>query len=596
MGTASVTVTGGTPPYRYYWYNGYRANNVVDSTNPDVLPSDIYGITIVDAAGCITGTPMQTSSSPSVSSQSYDTLASHATFSLSLSTTPANCTNGSVSLAGVSGSPVMPLSYLWSTGATSPSISGLVRGTYTLRATDATGCTAINNATVVQNTTINVNTSPTPATCLANDGAIIGFGSGGVPPYTYLWSNGATTQSQSGLYTGSLTLTVTDANGCIGTGTGTIGASTPITVTYAATASLCTAPTGTATITISGGTPPYTDTFFTSPLQMGVTATNLAPGSYLFHVRDAVGCIRSGSVVVPPIDVMSFNYTTTPALCTLSNGSINTSVTGGVAPLTYSWNTGATTSGITGEPSGSYRVIITDNNGCSITKYPYLGYTSPVTVSLSSTPASCIFTHDGVASAYALGGTAPYFYYWTNGGTTASITGLATGPYWVQVIDASGCVSPYDNNYDYVSYNAYDSTCLCVIKGTVYYDMNNNCIQDAGEPGINHIQMYCSGIGYTYTDAAGNYTFLVPSGSYTISQSIRAYYPLASCQANNIPVSTTAGIGCVHVINFADTITPIHDVSICTWDYFKPVPGNIYTHTTLVTNRGTVTESNILGG
>ncbi|MFI5195572.1 MAG: T9SS type A sorting domain-containing protein [Chitinophagales bacterium] len=583
IATTSVTVTGGTPPYSYSWYD---YSGTVGTTNPITLPSGLYGILIVDAAGCMCGT-INFPYGPS------DTLQPITTYSVTTTSTDANCTNGTAAVVGIPSGAVPPLNYLWSTGATSPSLSGLVMGSYNVTVTDALGCVAYSSAYINQLTTINVNTTPTPATCIANDGAIIGFGSGGTPPYTYLWSNGATTQSQTGLPASSLYLTVTDANGCIGNGYGYISASTPITVTYSSTPSLCISSTGTATLAISGGTAPYTDTFYTVPLQTAVTASNLAPGTYSFHVVDALGCVQDGAVVVPPIDILNLGFTTTAALCTLSNGSMSVAPTGGVSPYTYSWSTGATTPGITSKPAGWYTVTVTDNNHCAKTKTDYLPFTSPVTVGVSSTPASCIFVNDGTASAIGLGGTSPYSYHWSNGGATATISSLATGPYWVDVTDASGCTA---DNYDYVGYNALDSTCFCTIKGVVFYDINGNCIQDPGEPGINNIQVYCSGIGYTYTDASGAYSFIVPAGSYTISQTVLAYYPLAACQLNNIPVTTAAGIGCVHTVDFADAINPIHDVSISTWDYTYAVPGNTYTQACLVSNNGTTTESNILGG
>ena len=601
--TASVTVTGGTPPYNYYWYNIYSFPTTAASTNPALLPSGtfgitIFGITIIDASGCIASTKMSTAFSSSTTTVGYDTLIPTTTFAVTTVTTDANCTNGAATVTSLPGSAMPPLSYLWSTGATSPSIAGLVAGTYPVTVTDALGCVAHGSAHINQLTTITVHTTPTPATCLAGDGAIIGFGSGGTPPYTYLWSNGATTQSQSGLTAGPLNLTVTDANGCTGTGNGTVTASTPITVTYTATPSLCTSPTGTATITIAGGTPPYSNIFYTSPVQTGTVASNLAPGTYSFHVVDAMGCIQNGAVVVPPIDNFTLNFTPTPALCTLSNGSINLSISGGVSPYTYLWSTGATTANISGQPAGNYNVTVTDANGCAKTKTTNLPFTSPVTVGVSSTPASCLFISDGAATAVGIGGTAPYTYKRSNGGTTSTISSLITsyldpGQYWVTVTDASGCVSY--GNYDYVGYNALDSTCFCIIKGTVFYDMNGNCIQDAGEPGIPNIQVFCTGYGYTYTNALGEYYFIVPGGTYTIKQTVLSYYPLSACQSNNIVVSTSPGIGCTHIVNFADSINPIHDVSLCTWDYNHPVPGTTYMQTCIISNHGTITEPNILG-
>jgi uncharacterized repeat protein (TIGR01451 family) len=126
--------------------------------------------------------------------------------------------------------------------------------------------------------------------------------------------------------------------------------------------------------------------------------------------------------------------------------------------------------------------------------------------------------------------------------------------------------------------------------------VNNNCTQDAGEPGIPNIQIYCSGIGYTYTDATGHYSFKVPSGSYTISETVLAFYPLSGCQSNAIPVTAVASAGCIHTVDFANLINPIHDMHISTWDYNYAIPGHAYTQVSVVSNDGTVTEGSILAG
>ena len=214
-----------------------------------------------------------------------------------------------------------------------------------------------------------------------------------------------------------------------------------------------------------------------------------------------------------------------------------------------------------------------------------------MSVGLTTTPASCIFTNDGVITATPMGGTAPYSYGWSSGGTTGTINSLPTGPYWVNVTDATGCTA---SDYTYVPYDATTTDCYCTISGTIYADTNANCTQDTGEVGIQNVQVYCSGRGYTYTDASGHYSFLVPSGTYTVSETVLAYYPLASCQVNGIVVTATAATGCVHTVDFANTIDTIHDMHICTWDYAQPVIGNVYTQVTIVKNNGTVAEDSIL--
>lgn len=584
LGSATVTVTGGTAPYSYQWYDAATMAPVGGNTATVNVPGGYYSVTVTDAAGCVYSSVDSANGSFSVQSIPA--------FSYTVNTTQANCTNGTATVSGLSGG-VSPYTYLWSNGATTSSLSGLTAGSYQVQITDAQGCTVPRSVYVSQSIAINGNVTATPATCTQNNGAMTAFGSGGTPPYTYSWSNGGTTQSITGLATGYYGLTVTDANGCFGTSGGYVSGSTPINATYAATASSCTSATGSATLSVSGGTAPYTITWNTSPVQTGLTASNLPAGNYSFHITDATGCTRNGIAVIPPVHVISAAFTAVNATCTQANGSLQVTPSGGTAPYTYSWSNGAATATASGLAAGSYSVAITDNAGCSVTKWGNVTATSPIVAGLSTTQASCIYTSDGTITAGVSGGTAPYTYTWSNGGTGASISGLATGYYSVHITDAASCTR---NLYTYVGYNAAANNCYCTITGTVYEDLNNNCIKDAGEPGISNIQMHCSGMGYAYTDAGGQYSFKVPTGTYTISETVQGYYPLAACQNNNISVSVTASSGCTNTVNFANVVNPIHDMHISLWDYTYAVPGNTYTQKCIVTNDGTVPESSILAG
>jgi uncharacterized repeat protein (TIGR01451 family) len=584
---------GGMPPFRYTWYNT-GTSGIVGTLNPmPVTAGNTYGVTITDAAGCTYGSLV-------------DPLQAFAyvlpSFSDSVTTTVAGCNNGTASVFATGGG-TAPFTYLWSNGATTASIGGLVMGLYHVTVTDVNGCYASAYGYVNQTITITAPVIPTPSLCTASTGAVIAFGAGGTPPYSYVWSNGATTQSQTGLPGGTYTVNVTDANGCIGSDVGFVGVTTPISVTYTTTPSLCTSATGTATLSISGGTAPYTTTWYTAPPQTGYTAAALISGTYSFDVHDAAGCGQTGSVYVPPVDVVSASFLSVPAVCIAANGSMTAYPTGGVAPYHYLWSTGATTATISSRPAGNYSVKITDNLGCSITKYPYLPSTSPVTIGAISTPATCVYASDGTNTALALGGTPPYSYGWSSGGTTSTISALPYGPYWVFATDAAGCTTP--PYYSYVGYNASASSCYCSIEGTVYHDINGNCTQDAGEPGIPNIQIHIAGgpLGnaYTYTDASGFYSYKVPSGSYTVSQTVLAYYPLSSCQVNNIAVTSVAGTGCINTINFADSMDTVHDMHISTWDYYHPhdptgtaITGHTYTAATIIVNEGSVPEDSVM--
>jgi len=584
MGTATANVTGGTAPYTYQWLDA--SSTVVSTSNPASLPQGIYEIMITDANGCISGSM----------NNPYDSIFVHseAAFNYTVSATAANCTNGTASVGSFTGTGVLPYTYLWSNGATSSSISGLTQGNYFVTVTDAQGCQRTKDKHVAQAVTITANAVPTSATCIQNNGSITTIGSGGVSPYSYLYSNGATTQSTTGLSSGSYSVTVTDANGCTGSSNVYVGSTTPINVTYTSTPSACATPTGSATLTVNGGAPPYTITWSTFPVQTGVTANNLSAGTYYFHVTDANGCVREGAAVVNPVTVVSATLTGVNATCTQSNGSIMVMPSGGTAPYTYTWsNPVITGNNPTGLPAGNYTVTITDANGCTVTKSRHIEAASPVNIGLASTPASCVFSNDGSINSTVWGGTAPYTYSWTSGQSTANITGLHTGNYHLYVTDANGCTAHADAT---VTNSQTSNSCYCTISGKVYNDANGNCIMDAVEAGIPNISIHCSGVGYTFTNANGEYAFQVPSGTYTISQTILAAYPLAACQNNNIPVTTVAASGCVQTVNFANIITPLHDIHISLWSTNAAVPGNIHTQSLVVSNQGTVAESGILAG
>ncbi len=584
LGTLSAAVTGGTGPFTYKWENA-STSTVIGTANPiSITTTGYYLIRVTDVGtGCIAGF-----SSPIYLNITPD-------FTATVTTTTANCTNGTAFVAMTGGTG--PFSYLWSNGANTDTITGLVTGSYFVSVTDAHGCT--NSPAlygyVSQAIPIGAYTTPTPATCADNNGSVTAFGSGGTPPYSYLWNTGATTVTISGLAPNYYNVAVTDVNGCIGGAGTTLTASTPITVTYSTTPSSCTTATGSCTLTITGGSLPYSVQFYSSPIQATATPSGLAPGNYYFTVTDAVGCTQSGTVTIPPVDAISLSFTATAATCIAADGAVSVSASGGVAPYTYSWSTGATTAGLVGVPYGNYTTTVTDANGCTATNCHLVPYTSPIELGLSSTDASCLYTHDGTITATASLGTPPYIYS-TGGSSSGSVTipGLATGSYWIYVTDAIGCNTW---EYTYVDYNVSDSSCFCVVKGTVYDDINHNCIQDAGEPAIQNIQLQASGFGYTYTNPAGDYYFLLPSGTYTVAQTVLHMYPLSPCQPNNIPYTSVAATGCNTTINFADTLDPIHDMHISTWDYTAPPrPGFPYTQVSVITNDGTVTEPNILAG
>lgn len=574
-------ISGGTAPYAYNLVN--TTNMMSYTTNPMLVPPGNYQLHVTDAAGCVV----------SVDSNLY--VYSNSNIMLNSSYTVANCTNGAASVAASGG--VSPYSYLWNNGANTASISGLGEGSYNCVVTDAQGCQQNTYVYVPQSYTLGLNTTVTNATCIQNNGSIMGFAAGGTAPYTYAWSNGATTQNISGLAGNqSYQAVITDANGCTGHVYTYVSSTTPITVTYTTSPSSCTSATGTATLNITGGAAPYTVSWSTTPVASGTVISNMPSGQYSFHVTDANGCVQSGTVFIPPVSTISAFVSGGGVVCPATQGSLQAYVSGTNGPFTYAWSNGSTASSITNVPLGYYSCVITDAVGCSVTKSGSVLQTSPISLALSSVQASCLYNADGTAFATATGGTSPYTYHWSNGYTGgASNTGLATGYYYVTVTDANGCVNNMNtsSNQVYVGYNAANNSCYCTITGTVYNDANGNCTMDSGENPIPGIMMHCSGMGYAYSDANGVYSFMVPTGTYTISESVQPNYPLAACQQASTAVSVTAASGCTNTVNFANTVNPVHDLHVIATSLNWPIPGNSYSQKLIVQNEGTIAESAI---
>lgn len=587
-GTAQITINGGAMPASVQWYlsGGWSGLGLyIGSGNPITLTPDAYATVITDGSGCIVTTGIDSTMAVVINNISG--------INFTIATTVASCTNGTASVSGLTGG-ILPYTYLWSNGANTTSISGLTQGLYSATVTDMQGCYTTMTESIYQSISIIANPVSTNATCLQNDGSVISFGSGGTNPYTYAYSNGMTTQSITGLSGGtSLSVIATDANGCISYPAWIwIGTTTPITVTYSSTTSSCTAPTGSSTLSISGGTAPYTINWNTTPALSGTTITSMPAGSYYFTVTDAVGCVQTGFAVIQPNSVITASEYSSNPICPATTGTVGVNVTGTSPPYTYLWNTGATTSSLASVPLGNYWCLITDNVGCSLYKYPTLTQASPISLGFSSMQASCLYAADGSSLVTPIGGTAPYSYLWSNGQTTATATGLTTGNYWAYVTDANGCTQ---NNYNhtFVGYNPSNTSCYCTITGKVYRDANSNCIQDSGEMGIEHIMIHCSGFGYTFTDANGDYSFAVPTGTYTLSESVQYAYPLAPCQSNSISVSVTAATGCISNVDFANNVNVIRDMNLIPVHIGFAVPGNTFMHGLIVENNGTVNESTV---
>ncbi len=259
---------------------------------------------------------------------------------------------------------------------------------------------------------------------------------GDVTPYTYLWTDGATTQDISGLFAGIYTVTVTDANACSKTISVTITEPAVLTLTETQVNVLCNGlDTGSIDLTVSGGVTPYNYSW-----TGGATTedrSGLAAGTYTVTVADANVCSKTTSVTIIEPAVLALTETHVDVLCNgNATGSINLSPSGGIAPYSYLWSNGATAQAINTLSAGTYTVTATDAVGCFIVQSAIVGQ-APVLVATIIQVQNVLCPQDktGLAQIAVSGGAAPYGIIWPGGNTS----NLGVGSYTVSVTDANGC-------------------------------------------------------------------------------------------------------------------------------------------------------------
>ncbi len=204
----------------------------------------------------------------------------------------------------------------------------------------------------------------------------------------------------------------------------------------------CTQPAGSATVSAAGGTAPYTYNWQPGNLN-GAAQTGLGAGAYTVIATDAASCKDTIVVTITSSgSIPSVTVATTATTCGLANGSATANVTGGTAPFTYAWSPGGgSTQTITNRASGTYTVTVTGAGGCTATASGTIAPSSGFTTAVATTPSTCT-ANNGTAAATNTGGTSPFTYSWSpSGGSAATASNLAPGPYTVLVNDGNGCTS-----------------------------------------------------------------------------------------------------------------------------------------------------------
>ncbi|MCX7861709.1 MAG: gliding motility-associated C-terminal domain-containing protein [Bacteroidales bacterium] len=535
IGSITVTIANGTPPYTYTWSNGIvQTTNSTSHTISNLL-SGTYSVTISDANGC---------------SQTAQATIIETNPPINITLTPVHVlchgqSTGIIYSQVTGGTP--PYTYQWiPVGGNGPNATNLPAGTYTLSVVDAVGCPKVDSTTITEPPTyVGVTLdSVQHVTCFGGTNGYIAISAfDGVPPYTYLWSNGSTLQDLSNIPAGTYTVTVTDANGCTITLTETVneppllaGFIMPTHVTCYGLSN------GSANLIVAGGTPPYTYLWNTGSTSEDLN--NIPTGTYSVTITDANGCVAYASTFInQPFAPLTATYAVTDVLCHgYHTGVIDLSPTGGTPPYSYQWNSGQTTQDLNNIPAGNYSVTITDYNGCTET-YQMVVNEPPtyVSIQLSVTDVRCFGEINGAINLTISGGVPPYQVLWSNGASTEDINYLPAGYYFVTVTDSHGCT-------------IVDSA-LVREPQKLYASITQNvviCINDTAH-------LYVSATGGT-----PGYTFTWNTGSHDTTINV---WPTVN---TNYSVTVTDTRGCISVSSTTVQVRPplsgniqINDSTLC---------------------------------
>jgi len=426
-GSITANASGGTGMITYTW-----PGPVVGATDTALIAGS-YIVTATDSLGC-SATASYTLTQPTAVSLAGST---------STNVTCNGANNGSINLVVSGGTP--GYTYAWTNGATGATPSGLSPNTYCVTVSDANGCSATACYTITEPTPVVIDTAVIhEATCVTG-GTVVLTVSGGTPGYTYHWSsNASVVDSAVNIAAGNISVTVTDGHGCSITATYVVPAA-PNTVVIDSghvVNDICNGgATGSITVTATGGIGSLHYGWSTPPGGATNSITGLAAGTYTITVTDSLGCSASASYAVTQPNAIVIDSVVSHQVTCTSQGSLVIYAHGGTGAYGYTWqNSNVVIDSLGNLSAGIYGFTITDANGCTKTGSGTVT-TAPNSIALSfdSVQPACNGFSNGSVTVNATGGSGGFTYLWSNGGTTATISGLATGTYCVTVHDSNGC-------------------------------------------------------------------------------------------------------------------------------------------------------------
>jgi hypothetical protein len=470
-GSVVLTASAGAS---YLWNTGATTQSIT------VNSSGTFNVTVTGAGGC-----NATSAATSV------TVNALPTASITASGNTTFCAGNSVLLSASNGN-----SYLWSNGATTPSISATAAGSYSVSVTNGAGCSATSNPIqITVNPLPSVSAGANQSVCIGGQVTLSGSGAN-----TYTWNNGVTNGvAFTPANTQTYTVTGTNANGCSNTAQVTVTVNALPAVSAGANQSICA---GSQVTLMGSGANTYA---WNNGVTNGVAFTPANTQTYTVTGTNANGCSNTAQVTVTvnALPTASINASGSTTLC--AGSSVNLSASNGSS---YLWSNGATTQTITANSAGNYSVQVTNAAGCSATSSIVNVVVNPLPAANITANGSTTFCAGG---SVVLSATAGASYLWNTGATTQTLTVNTSGTYTVTVTSNNGCIGT--SSPQNVTVSAQPSTSITANGAT----------------------SFCAG-GSVLLSAPNGGTYLWSTGATTPSISVST--------AGNYSVTVTNGAGC----------------------------------------------------
>jgi len=468
-GTVSTSVTGGTSPYSYSWNNGSTNANQTD------LTAGVYMVTVSDMNGC--------------TAISYVTLTqpSNLIDSISANGPTSFCDGGSVMLNAGQGF----TSYNWSSGQSTQSITVTSGGNYSVTVANNSGCTAVASRQVTVYDNPNPGITPSGPTTFCSGGSVT-LVCDSFPHYS--WNTGSTMEAITVNASGNYMVTVTASNGCTGV------ASQSVTVNQNAIDSItANGPTSFChgdSVTLNAGS--FSSYHWNTGSSSEFILVNTS-GTYSVTVSNNAGCTGTASIVINASQPVNPTITANGPTAFCQGGSVTLDAGSWAS---YHWSNGSTAESIDVTATGTFRVTVTNANGCTGTATQSVNvYFNPaVTITASGSTSIC----QGNSVTLDAGLFADYL--WNTGATAETISASTAGTYAVTVTNNFGCTASASQAVSVIS----NPSPNIIPNGPTSFCQGGSVMLDAG-------------IFFTYQWSTNSTTETISattSGTYTVTVSL----------------------------------------------------------------------------